>query len=100
MALLRSLAFQFIVGDLRMKALLYPEYQRLEIADQSKPQPGEGEVLLRVAACGICGSELEAFRHQSPRRVPPLVMGHEFCGVVEELGPGVRALARGARVVS
>jgi L-iditol 2-dehydrogenase len=83
-----------------MKTLLYPEYQRLEIADQSKPQPGEGEVLLRVAACGICGSELEAFKHQSPRRVPPLVMGHEFCGVVEELGPGVRSLARGERVVS
>jgi threonine dehydrogenase-like Zn-dependent dehydrogenase len=59
-----------------MKALLYPEYQRLEIAEQSRPQLGEGEVLLRVAACGICGSELEAFKKQSPRRVPPLVSGH------------------------
>lgn len=83
-----------------MKTLLYPEYQRLEIAEQSRPRPGAGEVLLRVAACGICGSELEAFKKQSPRRVPPLVMGHEFCGVVEEIGPGVRALARGERVVS
>jgi len=83
-----------------MKTLLYPEYERLEIADQSKPHPGEGEVLLRIAACGICGSELEAFKNRSPRRVPPLVMGHEFCGVVEEAGSGVRSLLPGQRVVS
>lgn len=83
-----------------MKVLLYPEYQRLELAEQSRPQPAEGEVLLRVASCGICGSELEAFKNRSPRRVPPLVMGHEFCGVVEEVGPGVRALAHGQRVIS
>jgi L-iditol 2-dehydrogenase len=83
-----------------MKALLYPEYLHLEIADQSEPKPGVGEVLLRVAACGICGSELEAFRNKSPRRVPPLVMGHEFCGVVEQVGAGVRSLVRGERVVS
>lgn len=83
-----------------MKVLLYPEYLQLEIADQSEPIPGEGEVLLRVAACGICGSELEAFKKQSPRRVPPLVMGHEFCGVIERVGPGVRSLTNGERVVS
>src|SRR6185503_1635955 len=83
-----------------MKVLLYPEYSHLEIADQSEPKPGEGEVLLRVSACGICGSELEAFKKRSPRRVPPLVMGHEFCGVVEEVGPQVSTLAAGQRVVS
>ena len=83
-----------------MKTLFYPEYDQLEIADQTKPQPGSGEVLLRVEACGICGSELEAFKKRSPRRVPPLVMGHEFCGVVEEVGPGVATLAAGERVVS
>jgi threonine dehydrogenase-like Zn-dependent dehydrogenase len=83
-----------------MKVLLYPEYQRLEIADQPRPKPEGWEVLLRVAACGICGSELEAFKMRSPRRVPPLVMGHEFCGVVEEVGSEVEALGRGQRVVS
>lgn len=83
-----------------MKVLLYPEYQRLEIAEQTRPQPADGEVLLRVASCGICGSELEAFKNQSPRRVPPLVMGHEFCGVIEEVGPGVHSFARGQRVIS
>jgi threonine dehydrogenase-like Zn-dependent dehydrogenase len=83
-----------------MKTLLYPEYERLEIAEQAKPQLVEGEVLLRVEACGICGSELEAFKKRSPRRVPPLIMGHEFCGIVEEVGAGVERLARGQRVVS
>src|ERR1044071_9967617 len=83
-----------------MKTLLYPAYDQLKIADQARPQPGAGEVLLRVEACGICGSELEAFKKRSPRRGPPLIMGHEFCGVVEEVGAGVERLARGQRVVS
>lgn len=83
-----------------MKVLLYPDYEQLEITDQAEPKPGAGEVLLRVEACGICGSELEAFKKRSPRRVPPLVMGHEFCGVVEEVGSGVSTLATGGRVVS
>ena len=53
-----------------MKTLLYPAYERMEIAEAPDPQPGEGELLLKVSACGICGSELEAFRNRSPRRVP------------------------------
>jgi L-iditol 2-dehydrogenase len=72
-----------------MKALLYPAWDRVEVSDQPKPSPGVGEVLLRVAACGLCGSELEAFKNHSPRRTPPLILGHEFCGVIERLGPGV-----------
>jgi L-iditol 2-dehydrogenase len=85
---------------LKMKTLLYPEFDQLEIADQPRPRPGAGEMLLRVEGCGICGSELEAFKKRSPRRVPPLVMGHEFCGVVEEAGPGAHAFSAGQRVVS
>ncbi len=83
-----------------MKILLYPEFDQLEIAEQETPAPGAGEVLLRVEACGICGSELEAFKKRSPRRVPPLVMGHEFCGVIEEVGDNVRQFSSGQRVVS
>ncbi len=83
-----------------MKTLLYPAFDQLEIADQNRPEPGAGEVLLRVEACGICGSELEAFRKRSPRRVPPLVMGHEFCGVIEAVGPQIHQFSSGQRVVS
>jgi threonine dehydrogenase-like Zn-dependent dehydrogenase len=89
-----------MLSVITMKTLLYPEYGRLEIAERPEPRPGEGEALLRVEACGICGSELEAFKSRSPRRVPPLVMGHEFCGVIESVGPGPSTLARGQRVVS
>lgn len=64
------------------------------------PQPGPGEVLLRVAACGLCGSELETFKTHSPRRSPPLVMGHEFCGVVEATGADVDRTLVGRRFVS
>ncbi len=83
-----------------MKTLLYPEFDKVELAEAPIPTPGAGEVLLRVAAVGICGSELEAFRNRSPRRPPPLVMGHEFCGTVEALGDGVGKAELGRRVVS
>ena len=72
-----------------MKTLFYPEFDRLEIRDCPEPKPAEGEVLLQVAACGLCGSELETFHNRSPRRQPPLIMGHEFCGTVVETGRGV-----------
>nr|MDQ3624954.1 alcohol dehydrogenase catalytic domain-containing protein [Verrucomicrobiota bacterium] len=83
-----------------MKTLLYPEFDRVEIADSPPPLPAADEVVLRVAACGICGSELEGFRKRSPRRPPPLVMGHEFCGIVHQAGEKVAGVAIGQRVVS
>jgi L-iditol 2-dehydrogenase len=79
-----------------MKALLYPAWDTLEIVDRPMPQLAEGEALLKVAAVGICGSELEAFRHHSPRRTPPLIMGHEFCGEIAALNDGHRAQSPGA----
>lgn len=83
-----------------MKALFYPAWHQLEISDQPKPQPREGEVLLAVDACGICGSELETFKNRSPRRQPPLIMGHEFCGTVAAVGAGVPDWQPGQQVVS
>lgn len=83
-----------------MRALFYPAFDRLEIADVAVVPPRPDEVRLRVAACGICGSELETFKNRSPRRTPPLVMGHEFCGTIAETGAEVRDWTVGARVVS
>lgn len=57
-----------------------------------------GEVRLEVQAVGICGSELSGYLGHNSLRVPPLVMGHEFSGVVRELGPGAE-LSPGDRVV-
>jgi L-iditol 2-dehydrogenase len=83
-----------------MKTLLYPAWDRVEFTDRPRPAPAGDEVLLRVAACGLCGSELEAFRHHSPRRTPPLILGHEFCGVVEQVGADVAGVRVGQKVVS
>lgn len=82
-----------------MQALLYPAFDELTLTEQPRPIAEEGEVLLRVAACGICGSELESFKNRSSRRTPPLVMGHEYCGRIESLGPGVRGFAVGEPVI-
>lgn len=83
-----------------MRALLYPAFDQLEIRDVDVVPPKPDEVRVAVAACGVCGSELESFKNHSPRRPPPLVMGHEFCGTVAELGADVRNVKPGQRVVS
>lgn len=82
-----------------MQTLLYSTYGVLQVAERPLPTIGHDEVLVRVSACGLCGSELETFRSRSPRRVPPLVMGHEFCGVVEDAGADVHGFHEGSRVV-
>jgi threonine dehydrogenase-like Zn-dependent dehydrogenase len=84
-----------------MKCLLYRNYSDLAVAEQPAPVLKKpNEVLLRVAAVGICGSELDSFRQKSPRRKPPLIMGHEFCGHIQEVGSAVRGFKTGQRVVS
>ena len=81
-----------------MKALLLDEYRHLAVVDVPIPQAGPGEVLVRVAACGICGSDVHGYDGSSGRRVPPVVMGHEAAGVVAAVGEGVEGFAVGDRV--
>lgn len=81
-----------------MKSLMLEEYGKLAVADVPQPRPGEHEVLVRVAACGICGSDVHGFDGSSGRRIPPLVMGHEASGVVVEAGAGVTEFKAGDRV--
>lgn len=81
-----------------MKALLLSEYRRLELTEVATPKPQPGEVLLRVAACGICGSDVHGYDGSSGRRIPPIVMGHEAAGVVAAVGEGVSGLSEGDRV--
>jgi L-iditol 2-dehydrogenase len=81
-----------------MKALVLSEYKRLEIEDVPEPVPGAGDVLVEVAACGICGSDVHGYDGSTGRRIPPIVMGHEAAGVVAAVGSGVSAYKRGDRV--
>ncbi|HVR75734.1 MAG TPA: alcohol dehydrogenase catalytic domain-containing protein, partial [Planctomycetota bacterium] len=67
-----------------MKALLLTEYRRLELTEMAAPEAGPDDVLVRVRACGICGSDIHGFDGSTGRRVPPLVMGHEAAGTVAE----------------
>ena len=81
-----------------MKALLLSQYNRLEMADFPVPTPGLHEVLVRVAACGICGSDVHGYDGSSGRRIPPIVMGHEAAGTIAALGSGAANLAENERV--
>jgi L-iditol 2-dehydrogenase len=81
-----------------VKALLLSQYRHLEITDIPIPAPARDELLVRVAACGICGSDVHGYDGSSGRRIPPLVMGHEAAGTVAETGAGVNGFAKGDRV--
>lgn len=81
-----------------MKALLLSKYRHLEMTDLPAPAPGPDEVLIRVAACGICGSDVHGYDGSSGRRIPPIVMGHEAAGTVAALGRDVRKFREGDRV--
>jgi L-iditol 2-dehydrogenase len=81
-----------------MKALLLSEYKHLAVADLAAPVAGPGEVLVRVAACGICGSDVHGYDGSSGRRIPPIVMGHEAAGIVAAVGEGVTRYRPGDRV--
>jgi L-iditol 2-dehydrogenase len=81
-----------------MKTLLLSRYKHLEIADLPTPAPEPDEVLIQVAACGICGSDVHGYDGSSGRRVPPIVMGHEAAGRIAAVGKNVNGLAKGDRV--
>lgn len=81
-----------------MKALLLEEYGRLSVTEVDVPSVGADEVLVRVRACGICGSDIHGYTGITGRRIPPLVMGHEAAGVIERVGAGVAGFAPGDRV--
>lgn len=81
-----------------MKALVLTEYNHIELSDVPDPDVGAEDVLVRVHACGICGSDIHGYDGSTGRRIPPLVMGHEAAGVVEAVGPAVRNFKAGDRV--
>jgi len=81
-----------------MKALLLSSYNDLQLEEMQAPVPARDELLIRVAACGICGSDVHGYDGSSGRRIPPIVMGHEAAGTVEAVGPDVRGFAYGDRV--
>src|SRR5262245_41040029 len=76
----------------------YTETRPLKIEELELDPPGDGEVLVRVAAAGLCHSDLSVINGDRPRPTP-MALGHEAAGLVEEVGPGVFDLVRGDHVV-
>jgi L-iditol 2-dehydrogenase len=81
-----------------MKALVLTAYGRLEVQDIPVPDVGPRDALVRVMACGICGSDVHGMDGSTGRRIPPIVMGHEAAGIVERVGADVNGFAPGDRV--
>jgi (R,R)-butanediol dehydrogenase/meso-butanediol dehydrogenase/diacetyl reductase len=82
-----------------MKAAVFIEKEKIEIQDIPRPEIQSGEVLLKVEFCGICGSDVHAYK--SGQLFPPgTVMGHEFSGTVAETGGGVESFVVGDPVIA
>ncbi len=81
-----------------MKALVLTEYKKLDLQDVPRPEPKPNELLIKVQACGICGSDVHGFDGSTGRRIPPVIMGHEAAGLVEAVGSAVQGFQAGDRV--
>ncbi len=80
-----------------MRAAVFPSPGLCEIVEREPPSPAGGEIIVQVHACGLCGTDLHIYQGEFPARFP-LVAGHEFAGLVEDVGPGVLHLRPGDRV--
>lgn len=82
-----------------MKALCYMGPEQLELKDVPVPQLGPHDVLIKVRAVGICGSDVHGWLGITGRRIPPVIMGHELSGVVAQVGSEVTAFMPGDAVI-
>jgi len=81
-----------------LKGVSSVEEKPLRLMDLARPVPGQGQILVKVSACGICHTELDEIEGRvAPSRFP-MILGHEIVGRVESPGPGARRFKRGDRV--
>jgi propanol-preferring alcohol dehydrogenase len=74
------------------------ETNPLEYGEYPEPEPGDGEVLVRVKVCGVCRTDLHVIEGELPPKVSPVIPGHQVVGVIEKLGPGAKRFAVGTTV--
>lgn len=82
-----------------MKAAVCTQPERIEIKQVERPVPKAGQVLVQVKATGLCGSDVDGYLNRHPMIGYPIILGHEFSGVIAELGPGVEGIKEGDEVV-
>ena len=81
-------------------AVFYGPKEALRVEEVPTPSPGKGEILVKVAACGLCHTDLHYIDHGVPTfKNPPMVLGHEISGTIESLGDGVSYWEEGSRVI-
>ncbi len=80
-----------------MKSAQFEKPHQLKVIDKPIRRPDEGEILVNVEGCGVCGTDLHIVEGTS-RSTPPVVLGHEYFGFIEEMGRGVEGLKKGQRV--
>lgn len=81
-----------------MRSLVLTAHGRFALRDAPTPEAAPDEVLIRVKACGICGSDVHGMDGSTGRRIPPVTMGHEAAGIIEHVGAAVSGWAPGDRV--
>ena len=88
-----------------MRAMILPALCRLDenpnplqLAELPDPEPGPGEILVRVSACGVCHTELDEIEGRTPPPRLPVVLGHQVVGRVAALGSGASVFRVGERV--
>lgn len=81
-----------------MKALIMEKDRTIRYSEAEAPVPGEGEVLIDVTACGICGTDMHVYKGMDCSWALPGIIGHEFSGIVKECGPGCTGVKPGDRV--
>ncbi len=81
-----------------MKALVLEEYMKFVYKDVEQPKPEDGDVLIKIGAVAVCGSDVHGMDGSSGRRRPPIIMGHEAAGTIVELGKNVKDYSVGDRV--
>ncbi len=74
------------LGEMKSNPVSSPQGAPLRLQQIPEPTPGEGEVLIKVAACGVCHTELDEIEGRTPPPELPVILGHQVVGVVEEVG--------------
>ena len=84
-----------------MRAVICEKPGRMVVKEVARPSPSKGEILIKVKDTAICGSDIKTFKSKQPHSLVtlPLILGHEFSGVVEKVGSGVKGFSVGDRVV-
>ncbi len=82
-----------------MKAAVFYGPGDIRIEEVPSPEPGKGEVLVKVLSCAICGTDVRIFQHGQKNVRPPHIIGHEVAGLIEKVGKGVKEYREGERVV-